>query len=127
MNLTIEDAKNTGYTETLYKRRRYIDELFSSNFMVRQSGERMAMNTPIQGTAADILKMAMIEIDKRFESENIKSKMLLQIHDELVFDLIKEEEQKVIDIVTDAMQNVVKLEVPLKVSSDLGKDLYECK
>ena len=127
MNLTVEDAKNTGYTETLYKRRRYIDELFSSNFMVRQSGERMAMNTPIQGTAADILKMAMIEIDKRFESENIKSKMLLQIHDELVFDLIKEEEQKVIDIVTDAMQNVVKLEVPLKVSSDLGKDLYECK
>ena len=127
MNLTVEDAKNTGYTETLYKRRRYIDELFSSNFMVRQSGERMAMNTPIQGTAADILKMAMIEIDKRFEKENIKSKMLLQIHDELVFDLVKSEEKKVIDIVTDAMQNIVKLEVPLKVSSDLGKDLYECK
>ena len=127
MNLTVEDAKNTGYTETLYKRRRYIDELFSSNFMVRQSGERMAMNTPIQGTAADILKMAMIEIDKRFVKENIKSKMLLQIHDELVFDIIKDEEKKVIDIVTDAMQNIVKLEVPLKVSSDLGKDLYECK
>ena len=127
MNLTVEDAKNTGYTETLYKRRRYIDELFSSNFMIRQSGERMAMNTPIQGTAADILKMAMIEIDKRFIDNNIKSKMLLQIHDELVFDIVKEEEQKVIDIVTDAMQNIVKLEVPLKVSSDLGKDLYECK
>ena len=127
MNLTVEDAKNTGYTETLYKRRRYIDELFSSNFMVRQSGERMAMNTPIQGTAADILKMAMIEIDKRFEKEKIQSKMLLQIHDELVFDIIKGEEKKVIDIVTDAMQNIVKLEVPLKVSSDLGKDLYECK
>jgi DNA polymerase-1 len=127
MNLTVEDAKNTGYTETLYKRRRYIDELFSSNFMVRQSGERMAMNTPIQGTAADILKMAMIEIDKRFVENNIKSKMLLQIHDELVFDIIKDEEQKVIDIVTDAMQNIVKLEVPLKVSSDLGSDLYETK
>lgn len=127
MNLTVEDAKNTGYTETLYKRRRYIDELFSSNFMVRQSGERMAMNTPIQGTAADILKMAMIEIDKRFVDNNIKSKMLLQIHDELVFDIIKDEEKKVIDIVTDAMQNIVKLEVPLKVSSDLGKDLYETK
>lgn len=127
MNLTVEDAKNTGYTETLYKRRRYIDELFSSNFMVRQSGERMAMNTPIQGTAADILKMAMIEIDKRFVENNIKSKMLLQIHDELVFDIIKDEEQKVIDIVTDVMQNIVKLEVPLKVSSDLGKDLYETK
>ncbi len=127
MNLTVEDAKNTGYTETLYKRRRYIDELFSSNFMVRQSGERMAMNTPIQGTAADILKMAMIEIDKRFEQEKIKSKMLLQIHDELVFDIIKDEEKKVIDIVTDTMQNIVKLEVPLKVSSDLGKDLYETK
>ena len=87
----------------------------------------MAMNTPIQGTAADILKMAMIEIDKRFVDNNIKSKMLLQIHDELVFDIVKEEEQKVIDIVTGAMQNIVKLEVPLKVSSDLGKDLYECK
>ena len=95
--------------------------------MVRKLGERMAMNTPIQGTAADILKMAMIEIDKRFIKENIKSKMLLQIHDELVFDIIKDEEKKVIDIVTDAMQNIVKLEVPLKVSSDLGKDLYECK
>jgi DNA polymerase-1 len=95
--------------------------------MVRQSGERMAMNTPIQGTAADILKMAMIEIDKRFVENNIKSKMLLQIHDELVFDIIKDEEKKVIDIVTDAMQNIVKLEVPLKVSSDLGKDLYETK
>ena len=69
----------------------------------------------------------MVKIDEEFIKRGFKSKMLLQIHDELVFDLIKEEEQKVIDIVTDAMQNVVKLEVPLKVSSDLGKDLYECK
>ena len=87
----------------------------------------MAMNTPIQGTAADILKMAMIEIDKRFIKENIKSKMLLQIHDELVFDIVKEEEQKVIDIVTDAMQNIVKLEVPLKVDINYGKEWYEPK
>jgi DNA polymerase-1 len=120
-------AYKNGYVKTLMNRKRVIEELKNKNFMIRSSGERMALNTPIQGTAADILKMAMIEIDKRFVENNIKSKMLLQIHDELVFDIIKDEEKKVIDIVTDAMQNIVKLEVPLKVSSDLGKDLYETK
>jgi DNA polymerase-1 len=87
----------------------------------------MAMNTPIQGTAADILKMAMIKIDEEFIKHDIKSKMLLQIHDELVFDVIKEEEKEVIDIVTKTMQNIVKLSVPLKVSADTGSDLYETK
>lgn len=87
----------------------------------------MAMNTPIQGTAADILKMAMIEIDKRFEKEKIKSDMLLQIHDELIFDIVDGEEKMVRDIVSDVMENIVKLEVPLKVSHDFGSDLYETK
>ena len=127
MDLTVNDAINTGYTETLYKRKRYIDELSSSNYMVRESGKRMAMNTPIQGSAADILKMAMIKIYDEFEKNNIKSDMLLQIHDELIFDIVDGEEEKVKDIVTNIMENVVKLEVPLKVSHDFGTDLYETK
>ena len=127
MDLVVEDAINTGYTETLYKRRRYIDELSSSNYMVRESGKRMALNTPIQGSAADILKMAMIKIYDEFNKQSIKSDMLLQIHDELIFDIVEGEEDKVKDIVTSTMENIVKLEVPLKVSHDFGTDLYETK
>ena len=123
----VESAKETGEVRTLYGRKRVIEEIHNTNFMIRQSGERMAMNTPIQGTAADILKMAMIKIDKEFEKENIESKMLLQIHDELIFDIKSGEEKKVIDIVTNIMENIVKLDVPLKVSHDLGSDLYETK
>ena len=127
INSNVESCKELGYVRTLFNRKRIIDEINNSNFMIRQSGERMAMNTPIQGTAADILKMAMIEIDKRFEKEKIKSDMLLQIHDELIFDIVAGEEKKVRDIVSDVMENIVKLEVPLKVSHDFGSDLYETK
>ena len=123
----VESCKETGYVRTLFNRKRVIDEINNSNFMIRQSGERMAMNTPIQGTAADILKMAMVEIDKRFEKEKIKSDMLLQIHDELIFDIVDGESKKVKDIVSDVMENIVKLDVPLKVSHDFGVDLYETK
>ncbi len=127
MNMTVKSAYETGSVKTLFNRKRNIDELFSSNYMVRQSGERMAMNTPIQGSAADILKMAMVKIDEEFTKNNIKSKMLLQIHDELVFDLVKDEEKEVEKIVTNTMTNIVKLRVPLKVSCDTGSDLYETK
>jgi DNA polymerase-1 len=127
MDLTVKDAYDTGVVRTLFNRKRTIEELTSSNFMVRQSGERMAMNTPIQGTAADILKMAMVEIDKAFIYNNIKSKMLLQIHDELIFDCYEDEKEKVKDIVTTIMESIVKLDVPLKVSHDFGTDLYETK
>ena len=127
MDMTVKNAQETGFVETLYKRKRYIEELSSSNFMVRESGKRMAMNTPIQGSAADILKMAMVKIDEEFEKQNIKSDMLLQIHDELIFDCIKDEEDKIKDLVMDIMENIVKLEVPLKVSHDFGTDLYETK
>ncbi len=123
----VEKCKKTGEVRTMFNRKRVIDEIHNSNYMIRQSGERMAMNTPIQGTAADILKLAMIKIDKEFEKKNIKTRMLLQIHDELVFDIYKGEEEEVIGIVKDIMQNIVKLSVPLKVSTDLGKDLYETK
>lgn len=127
MDLIVKDAYDSGYVRTLFNRKRHIDELFSGNYMIRQGGERIALNTPIQGTSADIIKKAMVEIDKAFEVNNIKSKMLLQIHDELVFDVLEEEKTKVTDIVKTIMESTVKLSVPLKVSTDFGMDLYETK
>lgn len=127
MDMIIKDAYDCGYVRTLFKRKRNIDELFSSNFMVRQGGERIALNTPIQGTSADIIKKAMVEIDKAFEANNIKSTMLLQVHDELIFDCLEEEKEKLVDIVRKIMESTVKLSVPLKVSHDFGTDLYETK
>ena len=127
MDLTVKNAVDSGVVKTLMGRKRYIDELSSSNFMVRESGKRMAMNTPIQGTAADILKMAMIKIYDEFKKQHIKSDILLQIHDELIFDIVDGEQDKVKDLVTDIMENIIKLEVPLKVSHDFGDDLYETK
>lgn len=127
MDMIVKDAYDCGYVRTLFNRRRNIDELFNSNFMIRQSGERIALNTPIQGTSADVIKKAMVEIDKAFVNNNVQSKMLLQIHDELVFDVIEEEKQKVTDIVKTIMESTVKFSVPLKVSTDFGTDLYETK
>lgn len=127
MDMIISSSKESGYVRTLFNRKRNIDELFSSNFLIRQSGERIALNTPIQGTSADIIKKAMVEVDKAFEANNIKSQMLLQIHDELVFDCLEEEKTAVTDIVKTIMEGVVSLSVPLKVSTDFGVDLYETK
>ena len=127
MDLTIKDAYDCGYVRTMFKRKRAIDELFNSNYMVRSAGERIALNTPIQGTSADIIKKAMIEIDNEFEKRNIKSKMILQIHDELVFDIVENEKEEVGKIVKDIMEHTVTLKVPLKVSTDFGINLYETK
>ena len=127
MDMIVKDAYDCGYVRTLFNRKRNIDELFSSNFMIRQGGERIALNTPIQGTSADIIKKAMVEIDEAFEVNNIKSTMLLQIHDELIFDCLEEEKTKVLDIVKTIMESTVKLSVPLLVSQDFGTDLYETK
>lgn len=127
MDLIVKDAYDCGYVRTLFNRKRHIDELFNKNYMIRSQGERIALNTPIQGTSADIIKKAMVEIDKAFEVNNVKSKMLLQIHDELVFDVLAEEKEKVTDIVKTIMESTVKLSVPLKVSTDFGKDLYSTK
>ena len=91
------------------------------------AGERIALNTPIQGTAADIIKMAMIKIDKKMTEENFQSKMLLQIHDELVFDVVNSEKEKLVNLIKTEMENIVSLKVPLKVSIDSGTDLYEAK
>ena len=127
MDMIKSDAYDCGYVRTLFNRKRVIDELNSSNFMVRQGGERIALNTPIQGTSADIIKMAMVEIDKAFVHNDVKSKMILQIHDELVFDVLEEEKEKVSDIVKTIMESIVNWEVPLLVSQDYGTDLYETK
>ena len=122
----IELDKN-GYVKTIMNRKRVIEELKSKNYMVRSSGERMALNTPIQGSAADILKKAMVEIYKEFKTRNLKSKMLIQVHDELVFNVLDNELDEVKEIVRDIMENTYKLEVPLKVDIEIGNNWYEAK
>ena len=121
------EAHIYGSVRTLFNRKRTIEELNSTNYMVRSSGERIALNTPIQGTAADIIKMAMVKLDKVMEEKGFKSKMLLQIHDELVFDVCADEKEELTSAARDVMENIVNLNVPLKVSTDVGTDLYEAK
>ena len=127
MDNIVKEAKELGYVKTLFNRKRVIDELSSSNFMVRQSGERIALNTPIQGTSADIMKIAMVEIYNAMKENNLRSKMLLQVHDELIFDVLNDEKELLESIVKEKMETCVKLDVPFKVSSDYGTDWYEAK
>ena len=127
MKKEVEDAKEKGYVTTIMNRKRYIDEIKASNYMIRMQGERMALNTPIQGSGSDILKKAMIDIDSELKEKNIKSKMLLQIHDELIFEVKEEEKDIVKKIVKEKMENAFKLSVPLVVDINMGKDLYEAK
>ena len=127
MDDTIRTTKETGYVKTLFGRVRKIDEIKNSNFMVRQMGERMALNTPIQGTSADIMKLAMINIYNKFKELNIQSKMILQVHDEILVDTKKEELELVSKIVKEEMENVYKLSVPLKAEVDYGINWYEAK
>jgi DNA polymerase-1 len=125
-NIVLEAYQN-GSVRTLLNRKRSINELQSKAFMVRQAGERIALNTPIQGTGADIMKKAMVDIDREFQEKNIKSKMVMQVHDELIFDCIKEEQTIVEKIVKEKMENVIKLNVPIKVSCDVGNNWYTTK
>ena len=127
MEEIVSDAHRDGYVKTIMNRKRIIDELNNKNYMIRQSGERMAKNTPIQGSAADILKKAMIEIYQEFNKRHLKSKMLIQVHDELVFNVYKDEESEVEKIVKDIMENTYKLNVPLVVDINKGNDWYEAK
>ena len=121
------DAYSFGYVKTLMNRKRVIEELQSKNFMIRSSGERMALNTPIQGTAADILKKAMVEIFDEFNKRGLKSKMLIQVHDELVFNVYEDELEEVRSIVKNIMENTFKMRVPLKVEIEVGDNWYEAK
>ena len=123
----IADAYANGYVRTLMNRKRVIEELKNKNYMIRSSGERMALNTPIQGTAADILKKAMVEIYREFNKRNLKSKMLIQVHDELVFNVLDTELDEVSKIVRDIMENTFKIDVPLKVDIEIGNNWYEAK
>ena len=123
----IADAYANGYFRTLMNRKRVIEELKNKNYMIRSSGERMALNTPIQGTAADILKKAMVEIFGEFKKRNLKSKMLIQVHDELVSNVLDSELDEVKEIVRDIMENTFKIDVPLKVDIEVGNNWYEAK
>jgi len=127
MNKTIEKAHQQGYVKTLFNRKRIIPELQNKNYMIRQSGERMALNTPIQGTSADIIKKAMVEVAYKLKEKKLKSKMILQIHDELVFDVVDEEINEIKKILKESMENAYTLKVPLKVDINIGKNLYESK
>ncbi|MBD9075094.1 DNA polymerase I [bacterium] len=127
MDEIVKEAILNGSVRTLLKRRRIIPELNSPQYMVRQMGERIALNTPIQGTSADIIKKAMVEIYDELKKQNLKSKMILQVHDELIFDLIEEEKEQVEKIVKDKMTHTITLDVPLKVSADYGVNWYDTK
>lgn len=122
-----QDAYKNGYVKTLMNRKRVIEELQNKNYMVRSAGERIALNTPIQGTAADILKKAMVEIYDEFKKQGLKSKMLIQVHDELVFNVLNDEAETVKEIVKDIMENTYKLDVPLVVDIETGSNWYEAK
>ena len=127
MDRIIEEAKEKGYVETTYNRRRYIPELKSNNYMVRKFGERAAMNTPIQGTAADIMKIAMIKVYKELKKRNLKSKIVLQIHDELLIETLIEEKEEVKELLKTCMESAAILSVPLLVDVEEGVSWYQTK
>ncbi len=127
MNDTIEKAKETGYVETLFGRRRYIQELKSSNYMVREFGKRAAMNTPIQGTAADIMKIAMNNVYAKLNESGLDAKIVLQVHDELILEVKEEQKEAAKNILKDCMENATKLEIPLKVEISEAKTWYDAK
>ena len=122
-----KNAAEQGYVTTLFGRRRYIPELKSSNFNLRAFGERVALNTPIQGTAADIIKLAMVRVYQRLKKENFKAKLILQVHDELIIECPKAELDAVCKLLKDEMENVVDLNVKLEVEEKTGKSWYETK
>lgn len=124
MTHVIELAREKGYSETLFNRRRYLPELNASNHMVKAAGERIARNMPIQGTAADIIKIAMIKVDKRLTDEKVNARLILQVHDELIVETSKEDSEKVLKIVTEEMENACQMKVKLRADGAIGKDWY---
>lgn len=127
MNDIKASAKEKGYVETLFGRRRYLPELSSKSFPIRSFGERIAMNTPIQGTAADIIKIAMLRVWKRLKSEGYKTKLILQVHDELILEAPLDEREQVTSLLTEEMQNAIKMDVPLVAEAHFGHDWYTAK
>ncbi|MCC5911763.1 MAG: DNA polymerase I [Clostridiaceae bacterium] len=127
MDRAIKDAKEKGYVVTMLNRRRYLPEIHARNFNVRSFGERMAMNTPIQGSAADIIKVAMVKVYNRLKEENLKAQLILQVHDELIVEVVEEEVEKVSTIVKESMESAMDLKVPLKVDLQYGDNWYDTK
>lgn len=127
MDEVVKTCKKQGYVSTLLNRKRYIPTINDKNFMVRQQAQRYAMNTPIQGTGADILKLAMIEVDKALKEKNLKSQMILQVHDELIFDVFEDELEEVMSLVKEKMENCIKMDVPLIVEGNYAKNWCELK
>src|SRR5699024_6745810 len=125
MDDIVQEAKQKGYVTTIMNRRRYLPEITSRNFNQRSFAERTAMNTPIQGSAADIIKKAMIDLQKRLEDEKLKARILLQVHDELILEVPKEEIDELKEVVIDVMENTVKLAVPLKVDYSYGNSWFD--
>ena len=127
MDDIVQDAKQKGYVTTLMNRRRYLPEITSRNFNLRSFAERTAMNTPIQGSAADIIKKAMIDMAARLKEEKLQTRMLLQVHDELIFEAPEDEIETLKKIVPEVMENAMELEVPLKVDYSYGQTWYDAK
>ena len=125
MDTIKREARDKGYVETLFRRRRYLPDINARNFNQRTFAERTAINTPIQGSAADIIKMAMIEMEKNLEKENLQAEMLLQVHDELIFEVPENEIGRLSDLVKDVMENIVDLNVPLEIESHYGDNWYD--
>ena len=123
----IDNAMNDGYVSTLFGRRRYLRELHDSNYQTREFAKRAAMNAPIQGTAADLIKIAMIKIHDELKKNNFNSKMVLQIHDELIFKVDKNEKDKLYKLVKECMESAISLDVPLVVDGGFGNDWYDAK
>ena len=123
----VKEGKEQGYVTTLFGRKRPIPELSSSNFMQRSFGERVAMNSPLQGTAADIMKIAMIRVFERMEKEQLKSRMILQVHDEILIEAAKEEEESIKKILEEEMKGAASLAVTLETDIHSGTDWYEAK
>ena len=127
MDDIVKEARELGYTDTLFNRRRYIPEINSKNFNVRSFGERVALNTPIQGTAADIIKIAMINTEENLKKAGLDAKIILQIHDEIILESSIEDKDEAVDILRESMESAAKLQVPLLVEIDTGESMYESK
>lgn len=127
MNQTIEDCKETGYVSTILNRKRYIPTINDRNYVVREQAKRFAMNSPIQGSGADILKLAMINIDKKLKERNLKSKMILQVHDELIFDVYEDELEEMMSLVQEEMENCIKMKVRLKADGYYASNWFDLK
>jgi len=126
LNGLIEECEKNGYVKTIMNRIRYVPEIHDKNYNIREFGKRVAMNSPIQGTAADIIKIAMIEVDKLLKENNFETKMILQIHDELIFEVPYDELMLVIPLIVEKMENAVEMKVPLKVDYEYGTNWYDC-